>query len=227
MVDVDGVLSLFGLPRGASSGTSRRDRGRAGGDAGGDEDAATAGSAPTSTRAHAARSGAPPAGEIEGCLHVIDGMPHFLSSTAAAHLLALGELFDLVWASGWEEKADEHLPRLLGLPANLPHLSFSRDPMAPSGASNEDGRVTSGHWKLDAIEAHAGGRPLAWIDDALGPECHAWAAARAAPTLLVQTAPELGLTSREARLLADWAKAHSRPASRGLQGNLQAGLRAP
>ena len=48
MVDIDGVISLFGVPTRAR-------------------------------RRHA----------IEGTLHSIDGIPHFLSSTAAAHLLAL------------------------------------------------------------------------------------------------------------------------------------------
>ena len=94
--------------------------------------------------------------------------------------------------------------------------------MPVSGGSGGGGTVTSGHWKLEAIDAYAGRRPLAWIDDALGPECHQWAAARPAPTLLVQTAPELGLTSREARLLADWARERSGPAPQRPQADLQA-----
>ncbi len=130
----------------------------------------------------------------EGSFHSIEGIPHFLSATAAAHLLDLGPLFELVWASGWEERANDHLPHLLGLPAGLPFLRFSRS----VGRSNA-------HWKLDAIEAHAAGRALAWVDDALDDECRAWAQARPAPTLLVQTEPQRGLTAREARLLADWA----------------------
>jgi HAD domain in Swiss Army Knife RNA repair proteins len=128
-----------------------------------------------------------------GSFHWIDGMPHYLSATAAAHLLALAEHFELVWASGWEERANEHLPHLLGLPP-LPHLRFARA-VGRSGA----------HWKLDAIEAHAAGRALAWIDDAFNDACHAWARERAAPTLLVQTAPASGLTERERELLRRWA----------------------
>jgi hypothetical protein len=155
MVDIDGVLSLFGVP----------------------------------AREHAQRP------EIEGSLHSIDGAPHFLSSTAAAHLLSLSSLYDVVWASGWEERADEHLPHLLGVPAGLPHLHFPRT----VGRSNA-------HWKLESIDAYAGGRPLAWIDDALNPACHAWARERPAPTLLVATAPERGLTERETQLLAAWAR---------------------
>lgn len=133
--------------------------------------------------------------ERAGSFHSIDGMPHFLSATAAAHLLDLQRHFALVWCSGWEEKANEHLPHLLGLPPSLPFLRFERGV----------GRANA-HWKLAAIDDFAGERPLAWIDDALNPACHEWARARAAPTLLVETQPEHGLTEREAELLSGWAR---------------------
>ena len=129
----------------------------------------------------------------QGDFHWIDGMPHYLSATAAVHLLGLREHFELVWASGWEERANEHLPHLLGLP-ELPHLRFQR----------AVGRANA-HWKLDAIDAHAGARALAWIDDAFNDACHAWARERTAPTLLVQTEPASGLTERERELLRRWA----------------------
>lgn len=131
----------------------------------------------------------------EGSYHSIDGTPHFLSATAAAHLLALQAHFALVWASGWEERAEEHLPRLLGLPAGLPFLRFP-DAVGRSNA----------HWKLETIDAYAGSRALAWIDDALNPACHEWAERRRAATLLVATEPETGLTSREALVLESWAR---------------------
>ena len=121
MVDIDGVISLFGVPP-----------------EGGEDDASPRGS-----------------------LHAVDGMVHFLSATAAAHLLELSELYELVWASGWEERADEHLPRLLGLPSGLPHLRFGREP-GSSGA----------HWKLEAIERFAQDRALAWVDDCFNDACH-------------------------------------------------------
>jgi HAD domain in Swiss Army Knife RNA repair proteins len=121
----------------------------------------------------------------DGSFHAIDGIPHFLSSAAAEHLLALAPIFELVWASGWEEKANEYLPHLLGVPA-LPHLSFKHSP----------GRANA-HWKLDAIDDYAGSRPLAWIDDAFNEACHEWAQARPAPTLLVKTEPATGLTEVE------------------------------
>lgn len=168
MVDIDGVISLFGL-------------------------ATPTGSPPASGAAHSASWSAVSGPRAGGSFHSIDGIPHFLSSIAAEHLLALSQSFELVWASGWEEKANEYLPHLLGLPA-LPHLSFERSV----------GR-TNAHWKLDAIEAYAGGRPLAWIDDAFNEACHAWAVARNAPTLLVQTEPASGLAEHEAETLERWA----------------------
>ena len=134
----------------------------------------------------------------EGSFHAIDGIPHFLSHASATHLLDLAADFDLVWASGWEEKAEEYLPRLLDLPAGLPFLHFER------GVGGI--RSSNAHWKLAAIEEYAGSRPLAWIDDAFNDACHAWADARPAPTLLVQTIPAHGLTSKEASLLQTWAR---------------------
>jgi hypothetical protein len=131
----------------------------------------------------------------EGSYHSIDGILHFLSANAAAHLLALAGDFELVWCSGWEEKADEHLPRLLGVPSGLPFLRFDR----AVGRSNA-------HWKLEAIDAFAGRRALAWVDDAFNDACHEWARARRAPTLLLATTPQHGLTSRERELLLAWAR---------------------
>jgi hypothetical protein len=157
MVDIDGVISLFG----------------------GDS-------------IHPGRTGW--GAQMGGAFHSIDGIPHFLSFTAAENLLALAPSFELVWASGWEEKANEYLPHLLGLP-ELPHLSFERSV----------GR-TNAHWKLDAIETYAGGRPLAWIDDAFNDACHEWASARSSPTLLVETRPASGLTPLEAEILLRWAQ---------------------
>lgn len=132
----------------------------------------------------------------DGSFHAIDGIPHFLSASAAGHLLGLADRFELAWASGWEEKANEYLPHLLGVPA-LPHLSFD---VRARGV-----RQANAHWKLDAIDAYARSRPLAWIDDSFNEACHRWAGERAAPTLLVQTEPARGLTRREAAVLERWA----------------------
>jgi hypothetical protein len=46
----------------------------------------------------------------------VDGIRHRISATAGAHLQALAATFDLVWCTGWEEKANEHLVRALRRP---------------------------------------------------------------------------------------------------------------
>jgi hypothetical protein len=151
LVDVDGVLSLFGFP------------------------------------AHD-----PPPGTWAS----VDGIPHRLSATAGEHLHRLAQTFELVWCTGWEEKADAELPHHIGAPAGLPHVVFDRAP-GERGA----------HWKLAGIDDHAGHRPLAWVDDAFNDACHAWAAQRPAPTLLLRTDPPTGLTAAHVEELEAWAAA--------------------
>jgi hypothetical protein len=154
LVDVDGVLSLFGF----------RER--------------------------------PPSGLLPTA---VDGIPHFLSIHAGSLLARLSATFECTWCTGWEERAEEHLPRLLGLPGGWPHLTFAvANPTHPTGAR---------HWKLAAIEsATEPERPLAWIDDAFDATCAAWAAARPGPTLLVQTDPATGLREDHVTRLESWAR---------------------
>jgi hypothetical protein len=138
---------------------------------------------------------APDLGELPGPLHWIDGVAHCIPEGNGERLVTLAEHFELVWATGWEERANEHLPFLLGLPfRDLPYLRF-------------DGRAVFGsaHWKVDAIDRYAADRPAAWIDDNLNEDCRAWARARAAPTLLVETSPPVGLTDEHVSELLEWA----------------------
>jgi len=130
-----------------------------------------------------------------GAFASVDGIPHFLSQAAADHLRGLQDDFELVWCSGWEDRANDHLPHLLGL-GPFPHLTL--------------GRTGVGHWKLGAIDAYAGPeRPLAWVDDDLDERCEAWAAARPGPTHLERTRPATGLTGDGARRLRRFALATS------------------
>jgi hypothetical protein len=149
-------------------------------------------------------------GARAGRFHSIEGIPHFLSATAAAHLLALAADFELVWASGWEERAEDHLPHLLGLPSGLPFLRFDRTATPRRALEGASAGSLDAHWKLAAVDAYAGERPLAWIDDALDAHCHAWAERRVAPTLLVQTDPREGLGDRELAVLTRWARGLAR-----------------
>jgi len=133
-----------------------------------------------------------------GCFVSVDGITHFLSTTAGARVLELEPEFEPVWCSGWEEKAGEHLPIALGLPSALPYVTFEH-----GGDDGGDGR----HWKLAAIDRYAGERrALAWIDDAHDESCHAWGAAREGPTLLVATDPAVGLTQAHVEQLRAWSE---------------------
>lgn len=137
----------------------------------------------------------PGADELPGPFHWIDGIAHCIPEDGGRRLERLAERFELVWATGWEEKANEYLPFILKLPfKELPVLSF-------------DGRAVFGsaHWKLDTIDEYAAGRPAAWIDDNLDEECRAWAERREAPTLLVQTESPLGMLDEHVEELLAWA----------------------
>jgi hypothetical protein len=125
---------------------------------------------------------------------LVEGIPHFLSRPAAARLARIADRFECVWCTGWEDRADAHLPNLLGLPSGWPHITFPDRP--------EDGA----HWKVRAIDAYAApDRPLAWIDDAHDEDCRDWAAARPGRTLLVTTDPVIGLTEADVERIERWA----------------------
>ncbi len=134
-----------------------------------------------------------------GEFHLIDGMLHCISLETGPRLTRLGEIFELVWASGWEDRANDHLPGILGVP-ELPYLTF-------------DGRARFGtaHWKLEALEEYAGSRPLAWIDDSLDGSCYEWAGERSAPTLLVPTESDVGLLDLHVDTIESWVEDGFRP----------------
>jgi hypothetical protein len=148
LVDVDGVISLFGFDR------------------------------------HL-----PPPGRYL----LVEGLPHFISDVAGDHLRDLVAHYDLAWCTGWEEKANDHLPLALGLPGPLPHLSLA------------DGATPRG--KAAAIDHYAGrARPVAWVDDVHDEACSRWAARRPGPTLLVTTDPAVGLTAGHVEELRAWSR---------------------
>jgi hypothetical protein len=134
----------------------------------------------------------PPAGVAR--FELIDGVVHCISLPAGERLLRLGPFFDMVWATGWEEKANDYMPNVLAMP-ELPVLTFK-------GAT----RFGSAHWKLFPIDECGRGRPLAWIDDSFDDSCYEWAHKRREPTLLVPTESALGLEEAHTDALIAWAR---------------------
>jgi len=145
-LDVDGVISLFGLTE-----------------------------APTETL-------------------VVNEQLHFIPPAMASRVRRLAEGFDLVWATGWEKRANEHLLPVLGLSGPLPYLTFGG--LAVFGSAD---------WKLDAIAATAEGRAAAWVDDNHDQSSDAWAYSRTVPTMLVTTESHTGLTDDLVEALMSWA----------------------
>ena len=134
---------------------------------------------------------------VPGPMHLIDGVPHCIPEAAGQRLARLAESFELVWATGWEERANEYLPHLLKLPfCELPYLTF--DGLAQFGTA---------HWKLSAIDRYAGDRSMAWIDDSIDDQCLAWARRREAPTLIVHTDSAVGITDEHVDELERFASA--------------------
>lgn len=134
-------------------------------------------------------------------LQLIDGMMHCISLSAGERLRRLSEHYELVWASGWEGRANDHFPALLGIP-RLPYLSFGRA-----------ARFGSAQWKLGPLEAYGRSCPIAWIDDSFDERCDAWARERPAPTMLVRVDPRRGLEEAHTEALVAWALGLEREAT--------------
>ncbi len=143
-----------------------------------------------------------PLDEVPGRFHLIDGIAHCIPDEAGPRLARLAERYELVWATGWEERANDMLPGILGLPEALPVLTFG-------------GRARFGtsHWKLDALKEYAEGRPLAWVDDCIDEDCRLWATERREPTLLVPCEPAIGITDAHVETMLQWADEVSSPQS--------------
>jgi hypothetical protein len=135
-----------------------------------------------------------PLDEVPGRFHLINGMAHCIPDQVGERVCRLAEVYEVIWATGWEDRANERLPQILGLPGELPFLTF-----------DGNARFGTAHWKVEAIDRFAAERPLAWVDDCLDESCHAWAASRSAPTLLVPTEPDQGLTEAHVEALLRWA----------------------
>lgn len=102
---------------------------------------------------------------------------------------------ELVWATTWEDAANRLIAPLIGLPT-LPVIGWG---------------YTGVHWKFDAVQVYAQGRPLAWLDDDFGrfPSERAWFEDRRVntPTLLHHVDPAIGLRRDDLDAVAAWLTA--------------------
>lgn len=117
----------------------------------------------------------------------------WLNPTHGVALTILAQVYDIVWATGWEHDAPRTLGPLLSIPA-FPVVGFTQRP-----------RIGTHLDKLPDIERVAADRPTAWIDDEPGTAGRRWARARQTPTLLIEPKPDLGLDERHVSALLHFA----------------------
>jgi hypothetical protein len=132
----------------------------------------------------------PPTGEA----YDLGGFRTYIDVRCGEFLRELASRFELVWASGWESHANDYLRGVLELDRDLPFLRFGGK-----------ARWGSSDWKIRTIARAGGRRPIAWVDDTIGPAHKSWARERAAPTLLVKTDARTGISRRQVRRLCAWA----------------------
>jgi len=112
-------------------------------------------------------------------------------------LKKLGDVFEIVWATGWADSANRVIGPLHAL-EELPVVELDYTFDTPT-------------WKLPSIEAFVpDNRPCAWVDDDLGSDAEQWADQRRAPTLLVKCEPHIGLTESLTERCLEWAAGLSR-----------------
>ena len=112
---------------------------------------------------------------------------------------------ELVWATTWEQEANEWIGPRIGLP-ELPVVLWPPEQERSEGA---DGR----YWKTQPVADYAAGRPFAWFDDQIGPVDRRWCAERyPASTLLQWVDPAYGLRERDLAVVERWARLLGVPA---------------
>jgi hypothetical protein len=124
-----------------------------------------------------------------------DGHPllHRLAPADGPRLLALPA--ELVWATTWQEEANEVIAPRLGLP-DLPVVTWSDDELDPPAGV---------HWKTAGLLRWAAGRPFAWIDDEISAADRRWVAARpGGRALLHRVDPRTGLVDADFAALSRW-----------------------
>ena len=103
----------------------------------------------------------------------------------------LATRFELVWGTSWPAADRAMLATVIDLPEFRGAVDLPPEQFDPA-------------LKVPAVDLLAGELSVAWVDDLLTPEAWAWAATRAAPTLLVPIDPTTGLTRSHVDQLLSW-----------------------
>lgn len=114
------------------------------------------------------------------------------------YLKELSGLYDLAWASLWENSANIYFSPAHGLP-QLPYVKFLGNFDLFKFANGQT-------FKLSPVKRFIGDRPMAWVDDDLYYDAFDWARERdeTVPTLLINTDPAEGLSLEIIQRLREW-----------------------
>lgn len=134
-----------------------------------------------------------------------DGLPGqlkplrvWLNPAHGPALLALADVFDLVWATTWEHDANTHIGPEIGLP-ELPVVEW--DDTRPR--LNTFGT----YWKTAQLIEYAAGRAFAWVDDDITRRDREYVEWMHGPeALLHYVNPALGLLDDDFAALRAWAE---------------------
>lgn len=103
----------------------------------------------------------------------------------------------LVWATTWEQEANEWIGPHIG----LPELPFVPWPAAQERADEQDGR----YWKTRFVAEYAADRPFAWFDDQISQIDARWCAENhPAASLLQWIDPAYGIRDRDLAVVRRW-----------------------
>lgn len=125
-------------------------------------------------------------------------------------MVALSDVFDIVWATTWLDEANDFIGSVLGLPPNLPHIDFPTDAL-----DKRDREGRNGSWKSPRIarwlaDNHPG-RAWAWVDDEVNRYDRAWFASwyewrtSPPPHLLLRVDLNVGMKPADFDALHAWA----------------------
>lgn len=125
----------------------------------------------------------------------------------------LSKPYELVWATLWEDRANDFLSPLWGLPS-LPVVPFIGQASWPSETDEESLAIRQlvehkGTAKLPGVQEYLEDKPdqpVAWIDDSIGFDAVWWQQKRGEKkTLLLDPHPVVGMTRQHVDIMLQWA----------------------
>jgi hypothetical protein len=135
--------------------------------------------------------------------HAVGRLTVRINPDHGERLRDLSARYDLVWATTWEEHANEYIGPLLGLP-HLPYVEISA--YVPQAGDPRTPLLQLPRMRKWApILRHADGRPFAWVDDVIPLTVRRQALPYRRAVRLVSVRPDEGLTRRHLDGLQRWA----------------------